>query len=100
MIPYHRDGVQLAAVKLFGEWSAPDFAKCINKEVIGDLISRFDQLEPLVRMRTLLSCMSLPRAQRLELQTELQVRHVGCRAGKHERAKLKGEPSLLMSQRL
>lgn len=76
MNPYDRDNVYVATSKLKGEWSAPDFSKILTKDMVTDLVSRFDMLEPLVRMRLLLACMGLPTALREELQTELQVCHL------------------------
>ena len=68
-----RDAFNLAQAKLQGEWSAPEFAKSLSAEVLRELLPRFDKLEPLVRVRLLLACLSLEPATRAAMDPELQV---------------------------
>jgi hypothetical protein len=69
----NRDVLLLATSKLSGDWSAPDFTKSLSKEVLQELLSRFDKLDPLVRVRLLLSAMSLPSEARSSMTEELKV---------------------------
>lgn len=69
----NRDVLLLATSKLSGDWSAPDFSKLLTKEVLQELLPRFEKLDPLVRMRLLLSAMHLPAEARTTMAGELKV---------------------------
>lgn len=68
-----RDVAVQASAKLSGDWSAPEYTKSLTKEVLQELLPRFPKLDPLVRMRLLLSIMSLPTEARANMQQELKV---------------------------
>ena len=68
-----RDVAIQASSKLSGDWSAPEYTKSLTKEVLQELLPRFPKLDPLVRMRLLLSVMSLPAEARVGMQQELEV---------------------------
>jgi len=62
-----------ASAKLSGDWSAPDYTKVLTKEQLQELLPHFSKLDPLVRMRLLLSIMSLHAEARSSMQQELEV---------------------------
>ena len=69
----HRDIAHFASSKLQGEWSAADFGKYLTKENLQALLPRYDKLEPLVRVRLLLSVIPLDAVAKQSLNPELQV---------------------------
>lgn len=68
-----RDVAIQASAKLSGDWSAPEYAKTLSKETLQELLPRYPKLDPLVRMRLLLSIMSLPVEVKSSMQQELEV---------------------------
>ena len=68
-----RDITHFASAKLQGGWSASDFGKYLNRENLTMLVLRFDKLDPLVRVRLLLSVLALDDATKQSLQPELEV---------------------------
>ena len=62
-----------ASLKLEGEWSALHYASELTAGSITDLVSRLERLEPMTRVRLLLSALLLPRAKREEFRDELEV---------------------------
>lgn len=68
-----RDITHFASAKFQGGWSASDFGKYLNRENITMLVLKFDKLDPLVRVRLLLSVLALDDATRHSLQPELEV---------------------------
>ena len=68
-----RDVAIQASAKLSGDWSAPEYAKNLSKEVMQELLPRYPKLDPLVRMRLLLSIMSLPAEVKSSMHQELEV---------------------------
>ena len=62
-----------ASLKLEGEWSALHYASELTAGTITDLVDRLERLEPMTRVRLLLSALLLPRAKREEFREELQV---------------------------
>ena len=77
----NRDVAHYAINKLQGDWSAPDFTKSLTREVLATLVPRFEKLDPLVRVRLLLSALLLPPEARSELSAELKVRTNPARHG-------------------
>ena len=68
-----RDIVHFAASKLQGGWSAADFSKYLTKDTLRDLLPKFDKFEPLVRVRILLSLLTLDKETKHAMNDELQV---------------------------
>ena len=66
-----RDIILWASNKLERPWSSPAFTPLLSKEVVDALLPRFSQLEPGVRMRVILSSISLRRAAMSELRDDL-----------------------------
>ena len=71
-----------ASLKLEGEWSALHYASELTAGTITDLVDRLERLEPMTRVRLLLSALLLPRAKREDFREELQVRGLSARASK------------------
>jgi len=67
------NAISTAASRLAGDWSAPDFGRALTPALLSELTSRFDGLDPLVRVRLLLAVMHLPPAAREGLRAELEV---------------------------
>jgi len=68
-----RDITHFASAKLQGGWSASDFSKYLNRENLAMLLPKFDKLDPLVRVRLLLSVLTLDDATKHSLQPDLEV---------------------------
>lgn len=68
-----RDITHFASAKLGGGWNASDFSKYLTRENLEMLVPRFDKLDPLVRVRLLLSVLTLDDATKLFLQQDLEV---------------------------
>lgn len=68
-----RDLVHFTSSKLQGGWSASDFTKHLTKEALLALLPKFDKFEPLVRVRILLSLLTLDKELKRSLSNELQV---------------------------
>ncbi|CAL8470327.1 g9869 [Coccomyxa elongata] len=79
-----RDVAIQASAKLSGDWSAPEYAKTLSKEVLQELLPRYPKLDPLVRMRLLLSIMSLPAEVKSSMQQELQALSAAVKVDKEE----------------
>ncbi|EIE26082.1 hypothetical protein COCSUDRAFT_61078 [Coccomyxa subellipsoidea C-169] len=79
-----RDVAIQASAKLSGDWSAPEYTKSLTKEVLQELLPRFPKLDPLVRMRLLLSVMSLPAEARAGMQQELEALSAAVKVDKEE----------------
>lgn len=71
-----RDITQQATGKLQGGWSASDFSKTLNKgNFLEMLLPKFDKLDPLVRVRLLLSLLTLDEGVKQSLPQDLEVPH-------------------------
>lgn len=68
-----RDAAYFTSQKLQGDWSATDFSKHLTKENLKALLPKYDRLEPLVRVRLLLSVLSLDKKSLAVIQEELKV---------------------------
>ena len=68
-----RDVLHFAAAKLQGGWSAADFGRYLNKDTLKELLIKYDRFEPLVRVRVLLSALTLDDHTKHALQDELKV---------------------------
>ncbi|BDA44367.1 probable negative elongation factor A at N-terminal half [Coccomyxa sp. Obi] len=79
-----RDVAIQASAKLSGDWSAPEYAKTLSKEVLQELLPRYPKLDPLVRMRLLLSIMSLPAEVKSSMQQELEALSAAVKVDKEE----------------
>lgn len=69
-----RDVLHFAAAKLQGGWSAGDFGKYLSRDTVEELVEKFDKFEPLVRVRILLSILTLENQTKHTLHDQLQVR--------------------------
>jgi hypothetical protein len=67
------NAISTTASRLAGDWSAPDFARSLTPALLTELTARFDGLDPLVRVRLLLSVLHLPPDARIGLTAELEV---------------------------
>ena len=65
--------VSQAVQKLSGEWSAPEYAKVLTREVLTELLPNFEMMEPLVRARLLMAAASLPASAQDAMREQLQV---------------------------
>ena len=70
-----RDIVYFTSQKLQGDWSAADFGKHLTAESLKSLLPKYDRLDPLVRVRLLLSVLTLDSKQLASIQEELKVQH-------------------------
>ena len=68
-----RGTVFQAVQKLSGDWSAPEYAKVLTREVLTELLPSFEMMEPLVRARLLLAAASLPASAQDAMREQLQV---------------------------
>ena len=68
-----RGSVYQALQKLSGDWSAPEYAKTLTREVLTELLPSFEMMEPLVRARLLLAAASLPASAQDVMREQLQV---------------------------
>ena len=68
-----RGSVFQAVQKLSGDWSAPEYAKVLTREVLTELLPSFELMEPLVRARLLLAAASLPASAQDSMREQLQV---------------------------
>ena len=68
-----RGSVFQAVQKLSGDWSAPEYAKVLTREVLTELLPGFEMMEPLVRARLLLAAASLPASAQDGMREQLQV---------------------------
>lgn len=68
-----RDLVHFTATKLQGGWSAADFSRYLTAENLKQLLPRIDKFEPLVRVRILLSLLTLDKGVKQACHDELQV---------------------------
>ena len=68
-----RDIVHFTDNKLKGGWSAAELTKYLNKDTLRELIQKFDRFEPLVRVRILLSLLTLDNESKAALHDELKV---------------------------
>jgi hypothetical protein len=68
-----RDITQHAAAKMQGGWSASDFSKFLKRDSLEQLLPKFDKLDPLVRVRLLLSVLTLDGAVKQSLKQGLEV---------------------------
>ena len=69
-----RGNVFQAFQKLSGDWSSPEYAKLLTKEVLIELLPAFEMMDPLVRARLLLAAASLPASAQEAMRGQLQVR--------------------------
>lgn len=67
-----RDITQHAAAKMQGGWSASDFSKFLKRDSLEQLLPKFDKLDPLVRVRLLLSVLTLDDAVKQSLKQGLE----------------------------
>ena len=68
-----RGSVFQALQKLSGDWSAPDYARFLTEDILTELLSAFEMMEPLVRARLLLAAASLPADAQDAMRDQLQV---------------------------
>ena len=68
-----RGSVFQALQKLSGDWSAPEYARLLTKELLTELLPSFDIMDPLVRARLLLAAASLPADAQDSMREQLQV---------------------------
>ncbi len=68
-----RDIVHFIDNKLRGGWSAAELTKHLNKETLRELSQKFERFEPLVRVRILLSLLTLDNEAKTSLSDELKV---------------------------
>lgn len=68
-----RDIVHFTDNKLKGGWSAAELTKYLNKDTLKELHHKFDRFEPLVRVRILLSLLTLDNESKAALRDELKV---------------------------
>ena len=68
-----RDIVYFTSQKLQNDWSAADFAKNLTAENLQALLPKYDRLDPLVRVRLLLSVLTVDQKKLAAIETELQV---------------------------
>lgn len=67
-----RDVLVWAQSKLSGPWSAGEITGSLTSELLVKITDDFDRLEPLVRVRLLISCAFLTPTRRQDLADELR----------------------------
>ena len=85
-----RDIVLWTSSNLAGPWSAGEITGSLTSEMLRGVITAFDRLEPLVRVRLLLACAFLKPAQRHELASELEALTQKASNDDHEWVRLYG----------